>query len=478
MTPTEEQIAIVDAAKDTEDNLIISALAGAAKTSTLVLIAKALPAISILCLAFNKKIAVEMAERLPGNCTSKTLNSLGHTVWQQTLGKRLTLDTSKTYRIVSTLIKSLPDEYKEEAYVAMADVIKAVDSGKSAGYIPNNHYPHCKRLMDDDEFFNWLDEEPSELVFSLIRKATLKSLEESMSGTIDFGDQLLMPTVFPCVFPRYPLVLIDEAQDLSALNHAMLRKLVLKRLIAVGDECQAIYGFRGAHQDSMNLLQETFKMRKLVLSISFRCPQLVVEEARWRAPHMRFPEWAIPGTVRTVTEWHVTDLTSTSAIICRNNAPLFRCALNLLRAGRYPKLIGNDIGKMLLKIMKKLGESETPRPQVLLAIDKWEEEKLAKSRSKGSVHDQADCLRIFAEAGNNLREAIAYAEHLFASEGPIQLMTGHKSKGLEFQDVFILDRNLIRVEQEQQERNLLYVMQTRAKRSLTYIESEGFIPEG
>jgi hypothetical protein len=42
-TPTAEQQAILDAAKGTGDNLIIHALAGAAKTSTLVLIGKALP---------------------------------------------------------------------------------------------------------------------------------------------------------------------------------------------------------------------------------------------------------------------------------------------------------------------------------------------------------------------------------------------------------------------------------------------------
>ena len=90
-TPTPEQLRIISAASSTPDNLIISALAGAAKTSTLVLIAEALPKTSILCISFNKKIATEMKERLPANCTSMTLNSLGHRVWGDTLGKRLAL---------------------------------------------------------------------------------------------------------------------------------------------------------------------------------------------------------------------------------------------------------------------------------------------------------------------------------------------------------------------------------------------------
>ena len=56
-TPTDEQVAIVEAAKRTKDNLLVSALAGAAKTSTLELITKAVTGIPILSLAFNKKIA-------------------------------------------------------------------------------------------------------------------------------------------------------------------------------------------------------------------------------------------------------------------------------------------------------------------------------------------------------------------------------------------------------------------------------------
>jgi ATP-dependent exoDNAse (exonuclease V) beta subunit len=54
------------------------------------------------------------------------------------------------------------------------------------------------------------------------------------------------------------------------------------------------------------------------------------------------------------------------------------------------------------------------------------------------------------------------------------MMTGHKSKGLEFHEVFILDRELIRMDR-QQDQNLLYVMQTRSKERLTYITSDAFV---
>lgn len=473
-TPTEEQQAIVAAVVNTQDNLLVSALAGAAKTSTLVLIAEAIPQTTILCLAFNKKIATEMQERLPANCTAKTLNSLGHGIWSQTIGKRLTLQTDKTYSLVKQHIEAMPKgEEQQHAYETMADIMKMVDGGKTAGYVPDGHFPHAKGLMDDSEFEGWLDEAPTPVQWDIVKAVSIKSMQLALQGTIDFNDQILMPAVFPSSFPVYPLIMVDETQDLSALNHRMLKKLVKKRLIAVGDECQSIYGFRGAHQDSMDLLQRTFNMRKLILSISFRCPIAVVEHARWRAPHMRWPEWAKQGEVRTLKVWTADHIPENAAIICRNNAPLFRTALRLLKQSRRVQIVGNDIGKGLIKHMKKFGPLTMPQDQVLVSIEIWKNEKLAKTRSPGSVLDQAECMVLFAEQGKDLGDAIAYAEHIFNSQGPIQLMTGHKSKGLEFDEVFVLDAKLIRLD-EGQEKNLLYVIQTRAKQSLTYIETEGY----
>jgi superfamily I DNA/RNA helicase len=107
-SPTEEQLAIVERARSTTDNILLSALAGAAKTSTLVLIAKAIPDKQILCLAFNKRIADEMQERLPSNCKAMTLNSLGHRTWSEATGRRLRIESGKTYQIVKELVECSP----------------------------------------------------------------------------------------------------------------------------------------------------------------------------------------------------------------------------------------------------------------------------------------------------------------------------------------------------------------------------------
>lgn len=476
MNLTPEQLAIVEAARDTTDNLLVSALAGAAKTTTLVEIAKALPKVDILCLAFNKRIATEMQDRLPGNCTAKTLNSLGHSAWADTIGRRLKVDAGKNYKILRELIELLDPDERGLAFASFTDILQAIAAGKTCGWVPEvKRYEKAKRLMGDDDFHAWLDVEPTDLEWGLIREASIRSLDLAHQGEVDFDDQILCPTVFTAFFPRYPLVMVDEAQDLSALNHAMLRKIAKKRLIAVGDECQSIYGFRGAHEDSMQLLKCEFNMRELILSVSFRCPQNIVREAQWRAPHMRWPEWADEGEVTSLSSWNVEDIPDDATILCRNNAPLFAMAIKLLRHGRYPQLIGSDIGKSLIKLLKKLGRPDMPQAAVLEAIAAWQAGREKKSRNIGSVRDQAECMRIFARQARNLGDTIAYAESLLKQHGPVQLMTIHKSKGLEFNHVYLLDRELIRVAEHQQERNLLYVGQTRAKQTLTYITSGGFI---
>lgn len=475
-TPTPEQQAIIDFATSTKSNMIVNALAGAAKTSTLVMIAEAVKE-PMLCLAFNKKIAEEMKERLPPHCTPMTLNSLGHRTWSACLGKRVILEKDKNFQILTELVQALPKREQELAYEEFADTLKIIEMGKSSGYIPAKHFPNAKRLVECEEFFGNLEDVPSGLQEKLVREATIISIKKALEGKIDFSDQIFMPTLFPSMFDTFPTTLIDEAQDLSALNHMTLKKLVGKRrLIAVGDPNQAIYGFRGAHEDSMAKLQNDFQMTPFTLSISFRCPQAVVREAQWRAPHMKWADWAQEGTVKTLTEWSADTVPQHAAIICRNNAPLFNMAIKLLKNGRYPQIIGNDIGKYLLKVMKKFGKSDLPREKVIAEISMWVQEKEKKTRNKAKVWDQAACMNVFAMQGETLGDAIAYAEHLFNSQGSIQLMTGHKSKGLEYDTVFLLDRDLIRLD-EGQEKNLLYVCQTRAKKELFYVTSETFFDE-
>lgn len=471
MTPTAEQQAIIEAVRTTTDNIIVTAYAGAAKTTTLVLICEALAGTPVLSLAFNKRIAEEMEKRLPGHVASSTLNSQGHRIWGSACAKRLKLDSQKSGAILKSIISDYKKSDADSVWKEFPEIIRAVSAAKAAGYIPDGKWSHAKSLTTFEEFYDALDDPINN--HHLIDQILNESITQSYAGTIDFDDQIYMPTLFGGTFPRFPVVCVDEAQDLSPLNHEMLRKFVSKRLIVVGDPYQSIYGFRGAAQDGMASLKSTFNMKEFKLSISFRCPKSVVRVARSRVPDMQWSAAAADGVVSHLDRWSEANVPDGSAVICRNNAPLFRLALNLIRRGRGIQLIGSDIGGRLVKILKKLGSEAMTQSEVLNAIDQWREAQVKKKgRETGAISDTTECLIVFALAGPNLSAAIAHAEHIFAAKGPVLLMSGHKAKGLEFDHVFFLDP--FRIREGDQELNIAYVIQTRAKQSLTHVDMNNF----
>jgi len=489
LTPTEEQKAIIEAALTLQDSLLINALAGCAKTSTLEMICSALPVQPILSIAFNRRIAEEMAKKLPGHVKAQTINSLGHGVWARYTNKKLVLDKDKVYNGLKGLMDKMNRKEKSQVYEQMPEVLKAVNLAKQQGYIPDELYPNANHLISRQEFFEAFDEDVDiELVDFLLNEG----IKQAYAGSIDFNDQIYMPTLFGGQFPQFPLVMVDESQDLSSLNHALLDKIVPRRLIAVGDPWQSIYAFRGADTRSMGRLKARFNMTELTLSVTFRCPIRMVENVRWRVPHFKWAPWAIQGEIfnksgglMTGEElWKASEIPDGSAIVCRNNAPLLKCALTLLKFSRGVRLIGTDLGPGLIRTMKKLGDESLTREQVFHAINRWEAETMAKRKNKEGVADKADCLRVFGEFGETLGAAIAYAEHLFSTAGPIQLMSGHKAKGLEFDTVYHLNPFLVPSkwarerggEGLEQEYNLKYVIETRAKRVLYKVDLESLRP--
>jgi len=485
LAATDEQAAIIDwVLANPKGNLLINALAGAAKTSTLRFLCKYLPVEPTLSVAFNKRIADEMTKVLPGHVRCATMNSVGHRVWGTAVGRRLTLDTKKNYNLVKAKIDGLKRSEQREAWDNFGDIMKAISRAKLNGYVPAG-IAVGKSLISEEDFFLGLEEAPDDWFIGMVNSCLVEGIRLAYAGLIDFDDQIYMPTLFGGSFPQHRRVMVDETQDLSRLNHAMVEKLVGvdTQLIAVGDPWQSIYAFRGADTNAMMALKRTFKMHEMTLSVSFRCPIEVVKNAHWRVPHMKWPEWAVPGKVQALETWDAQTIPDNSAIICRNNAPLMACALSLLRSGRSVHLVGTDLGPQLVKALKRLGDPEMPQEKVYEAITAWETDKLRKSRSPATITDKADCLRVFAGFGPTLGAAIAYCEHLFAARGAIQLLSGHKAKGLEWDTVYHLEPQRIpspyaKLDEEiEQEHNVRYVIETRAKRELLFVRLADFAGE-
>lgn len=481
---TEEQAAILKMATQTKDNFAVMALAGTGKTFTLKKVAAALSPLDILCIAFNKAIASEMAAQMPPNCTSKTMHALGYKAWAGFLRKSVKVEKNKVYDLVIALMaqheNDLDTEEMAELREHTGDLIRAVAAGKNAGWLPEGHdYTVNCLIKTDEEFFDTLPTRFTSIERAIIRQASLKSFQQALDGSIDFDDMVFCPTIGSGRWDTASVILIDEAQDLGPINHAALRKMVRygTRLIAVGDPQQAIYGFRGALTDSMEQLEEKFSMKRLHLSMTFRCGYNIVENVHWRVPSMVAADGMPPGSVERLDQWRLDMIKDGDAVICRNNAPLFRLALRLMKEGRSPEIRGRDIGKSFITLMNKLmKDKKAPAKEAHAKLVEWRDKELARARNgaEGLINDQFQCISLFLNESDTLGGAIKYLKAMLERDGRIYLMTGHKAKGLEFDRVFFLNAHLCNLDYEQ-DQNLKYVIETRARKALFYINTSGLV---
>ena len=447
---------------------MINALAGTGKSATLKLIDQASKIHPALYLVFNKRNADEAKASGEFRSTTvvKTFNALGHGIWAGAIAPKITLDKSKSRTLWRQTVESMTKAEANLAWREYSVVMDGIEKAKSLGYVPKAcKLPH-KALIDQHHLHLAMDERPNDIASELIDDILIESIKAAYGGLIDFNDQIYMPALFGGTFPKFPRVMVDEYQDQSPVNHAMLTRLIKGRLIGVGDPFQNIYGFRGAKSGGMKDAIQTYNMSALPLSVSFRCPSAIVTAAQWRVPHFRW--FRTGGTVEIAREYIGSDFPDNATIICRNNAPLLRLAFKLISAGRSVNVVGSDLGPRLVNILKKLGDTAMPRAKAFSAIEEWREQRLVAGSK--SANDLADCMRVLCEHGDSLGAAISYAEHIFAQTGTIRLLTGHKSKGLEFDNVYFLDPWLI--SDSEQDLNLRYVIQTRSQNFLTELDSK------
>lgn len=465
MNPTIEQSNILEYARISPGNLMIRAYAGTGKTSTLAMIDEAMPPGPHLLICFNKLVAEAARKRMRSTTKVATFNSIGHSIWASTCGRKINLEPKKIGTLFRDMIDNAHPSERTFLWSIYDQVTSAVEFARALGYVPPTHAMAKKSLASWTDVSRMLDEVPDPEVHAIVDKLLTLSIHLAFQGTIDFSDQVYMPALFGSDFPRFPLVMIDEYQDLSPVNQTLVSKLTKSsRQIGVGDEAQAIYGFRGADNNAMALAISTFNMVTLPLSISFRCPSEIVRNVHWRVPDFKAANSG--GEVETLEGDHEI---SSGTVICRNNAPLIRLALRMLSTGHKVDVAGCDIGHRVIRQLSKLGDESLSRPQLLRRIAEWEDERLSLDSKTAS--DTADCMRLFATNADSLGGAIAYAKHLFAQAGgTVRFMTGHKSKGLEFEHVYHLDPHII--SERGQDPNLRYVIDTRTSDLLSYINSE------
>lgn len=501
-TPSKYQAAIFDKIENTRESLIIEAVAGSGKTTTIVQAVELMPpSASILFLAFNKDIAKELASRLPDYCQAKTFHAICLGAWLRYCGGKKDLnefiDADKMRRVVRKGIGL--DDLEIELY--MSFIVKLVGFAKNAGIgaLVEDAAEEWFKLVNHFDLQIDSEEASLERGVELARKALAMSVQYA-DRVIDYDDMLYMTLLKGCTFFRNDFVLVDESQDTNAVQRALLKRMLKDggRLVAVGDPAQAIYGFRGADSDAMEIIARDFKCTKMPLTVSYRCAQAVVRKAQEVVAHIEAFEGSDEGEVVTLAEYTPRDFNPGDAIICRNVAPLISMAYGLLTRNVGCKVLGRDIGAGLVKLIERLKAKGVDA--LLVKLEAWREREVEAALAKDnearveSINDTAECVRVFAdmldENNRTVPALVRKIESLFTEDASagrgslVTLCSAHKSKGLEWGTVYLLDADKLmpskyarKAWQQQQEQNLIYVAYTRAKKSLRFIASSAWKPE-
>lgn len=485
--------------------LVISAVPGSGKTTTMKEIIRYLPTdASVLALAFNVDAANQLKKKihqvvksmdLAPNVTCSTIHSLGNSTLT-TAQLKSTPKNGKYLMLCKDYIAGQPKVDPALAYplAKLVDMVRLCLSPVGS----EDLIALCDRFeidIDSDDEDIWavvLDAVPSVL------NAGMALCKEQR--VIDFADMIWLPEVLELQPQRYDYVLVDEAQDLNPAQ----RNLVLKAkkhdgaLIAVGDRNQSIYGFSGASLYSIDEIIEATNAQELPLGICYRCPQSVIGLAASVYPGIEASPDAPMGLVKRISQDQVSSLVRPGdLILSRMTAPLVAECLRLLRQKMPANVRGRDLGTSFLSLIKKVEKFAHGRLSVE-TMTEWLRKYTTKQMEILSLNpdeneqkiitlqDKVETLTVLYEAfleqdprDSRMDDFIGFIKNFFQEnkQAQIILSTGHRAKGLEYPRVFILGADRLphkratKPEAIKQEHNLMYVMYTRVLYSTEHPDS-------
>jgi len=196
-------------------------------------------------------------------------------------------------------------------------------------------------------------------------------------------------------------------------------------------------------------------------------------------------------TTKLVPWFIAENVTANDVALCRNTKPLVEAAYSFFRVGRACRVEGRDIGEGLIQLATKW-KRITTLGALSDKLDEYQLTETAKWTAKDNgfkvqvLEDKCETLRVIiehlsAEGLTNVNDLVTHIKSMFGDtpegEKPkvFTLSTIHKSKGREWERVYILRRDLMPSKyakqswQLEQEYNLEYVAITRAKSELIWV---------
>ncbi|MFW5612657.1 MAG: UvrD-helicase domain-containing protein, partial [Prevotella pectinovora] len=298
------------------------------------------------------------------------------------------------------------------------------------------------------------------------------------------------------------VLVIDEAQDMSSREYTLVRALMNAneemRVIAVGDDDQNIYEFRGSDSQYMAQLQRESGGRFVEMTENYRSAKHIVCFANAFVKGMRGRMKSTPIVSMSDKEGVVSVVHHTSACMYEplaRNLLLHRgqgtmCVLTqtneeavilmalLRKHGLQSKLIQSMDGFRFwnmaeVRLFLKYIDDKTSTP--LIADNVWEEAKRKTYDAyctSESLHYLKRCIELFEET-NKKKYLTDFKEFVFESSvedfcnlsgADVVVSTIHKAKGREFDDVYMLLSEPLHLTDEVLRR--YYVGMTRARQRL------------
>lgn len=490
IVPTDEQNNVVAMSK-LHRQMKISAYAGAAKTSTLVMVANEMVVPSLM-LTFNKSLADEAKERFPSWVECRTTHSLAYASFGAQLQKKLKRPLG-AYKNVAGTGTEIAKYFKTGDFTYLVEGEREARKLKAGGVgvaiketvarfeqsaDQELSYKHvsttvCDQiLLKDDKSmrsFRYLVLSAAQKLWQL--RTDLRSDVLATHDTYLKLYQLSKPDL-----SKYEVLYLDECQDVNAVVlDIFLQQVGRCRLYAVGDGYQNIYSWRGA----MNAMLE-LDWPEATLSKSFRFGQEIGDLADVVLARDGIKQTSVKGWEKLSTQVmpkyelpeHIWDGQYT--MLFRTNGALILEAVDLMEQGKRVNLEidVSDFTKLLDSAIELSRDNLTKvKHESLVQFANWKECGVEAEAVQGEL------LRVYNMVNNGSVYKVlgVLSKHKNYENPDVTLTTAHKSKGREFDVVILADDFPSPYNQKGEwiglndmERNLLYVALTRTMKWLGY----------
>ncbi len=492
-------------ASDAIRSLVVRARAGCGKTTTIVEgIARYVAArmarkqpVRVLATSFARKITDVLIDRLAPlkdlGVQARSLNSLGFQFVRDAV-KGIKLDeSSRKFDLARYVTRSWQPEVSTAEIAVLAKLHTKCRALLPLATCGADLEALCEQFNlgpDEDMLANgWTVEGICEAAYDCM---VLASKEYRV---IDFADQIFLPLRNGWTRPLFDLAVVDETQDMDKAQLLLVQRSMRKGgvICVVGDDMQAIYGFRGADTTAIDRMKAELDASEIRLETTYRCPKLVVEMARGLTPILAdftATDDAPEGTIATNLDiaGMLESVVPGDFILSRTNAPLVTLCLSLLRKGTRAYVAGKDVGATLIGIVKRLKVEDIK--DLGTALDAYTTKKTSKikadKRSQDTewldskldyVNDESECIMAIADGALNMPEVFSRLSSLFADDGvgSVMLSTVHKAKGLESSNVYLCDGTFKMKSHD--DLMVRYVAITRTKSTLHLVKGFEKVPE-